>query len=107
MDNPPILIVGAGPVGLTLATECQRHGVSFRIVDKNPNHSVNSKALAIWSGTLEHLAAAGLADRFLAAGRPIRKMVMLDMGRQLAEIHLSEGIESPYPVPIILPQSRT
>jgi 2-polyprenyl-6-methoxyphenol hydroxylase-like FAD-dependent oxidoreductase len=107
MDNPPVLIVGAGPVGLTLATECRRHGVSFRIIDKNPAPSVHSKALAIWSGTLEHLAAAGLADRFFEAARPIRKMVMLDMGQRVAEIHVSEGLESPYPTPIILPQSHT
>ena len=107
MDSPPVLIVGAGPVGLTLATECRRHGVSFRIIDKNPAPSVHSKALAIWSGTLEHLAAAGLADCFLEAARPIRKMVMLDMGQRIAEIHVSEGLESPYPTPIILPQSHT
>jgi 2-polyprenyl-6-methoxyphenol hydroxylase-like FAD-dependent oxidoreductase len=107
MDNPPVLIVGAGPVGLTLATECRRHGVSFRIIDKNPAHSVHSKALAIWSGTLEHLAAAGLADCFFEAARPIRKMVMQDMGQRVAEIHVSEGLESPYPTPIILPQSHT
>ena len=105
--NPPVTIVGAGPVGLTLATECRRHGVSFRIIDKNAEHSVHSKALAIWSGTLEHLAAAGLADRFLEAARPIRKMIMLDRGHRVAEIHVSEGLESPYSTPVILPQSHT
>jgi 2-polyprenyl-6-methoxyphenol hydroxylase-like FAD-dependent oxidoreductase len=50
MDTLPVLIVGGGPVGLTLATECRRHGVTFRIIDKNPVHSVHSKALAIWRG---------------------------------------------------------
>ncbi|MFI0348549.1 MAG: FAD-dependent oxidoreductase [Chthoniobacterales bacterium] len=52
-----VLIVGAGPVGLTLAIECHRHGVPFRIVDRNTSHSEKSKALALWSGTLECLAA--------------------------------------------------
>jgi 2-polyprenyl-6-methoxyphenol hydroxylase-like FAD-dependent oxidoreductase len=107
MENPAVLIVGAGPVGLILATECHRHGVSFRIIDINAGPSVHSKALVIWSGTLEHLAAAGLVERFLAAARPVRKMVMLDMGKQVAEIHVSEDLESPYPTPVILPQSRT
>lgn len=86
MMNPEVLIVGAGPVGLTLAAECRRQGVSFRIIDKAPGHSVYSKALAIWSGTLEHLAAAGLAEDFLEASRPVRKMVMQDMGHRVAEI---------------------
>src|SRR5260370_17308993 len=107
MDIRPLLIGGAGPVGLRLATECRRHGVSFRIIDKNAEHSVHSKALAIWSGTLEHLAAAGLADRFFEAGLPIRKMMMVDTGHRVAEIHLSDSLESPYPTPIILPQSHT
>jgi 2-polyprenyl-6-methoxyphenol hydroxylase-like FAD-dependent oxidoreductase len=107
MDKTPVLIVGAGPVGLTLATECQRYGVKFRIIDKNPTHSDHSKALAIWSGTLEHLAAAGLADTIFAAARPIRKMVVHDMGQRIAEIHVSENLESVYPTPVILPQSHT
>jgi 2-polyprenyl-6-methoxyphenol hydroxylase-like FAD-dependent oxidoreductase len=107
MTAPHVLIVGAGPVGLTLAVECRRHGVSFRIIDKTPDHSVYSKALAIWSGTLEHLAAAGLAETFLEASRPIHKMVIQDMGRLIAEIPFEEGLDSLYASPQILPQSHT
>jgi 2-polyprenyl-6-methoxyphenol hydroxylase-like FAD-dependent oxidoreductase len=105
--NADVLIVGAGPVGLTLAVECRRHGVSFRIIDKAPDHSMHSKALAIWSGTLEHLAAAGLVDDFLKASRPIRKMVIQDMGHLIAEIPITEGLESLYASPVIIPQSDT
>jgi 2-polyprenyl-6-methoxyphenol hydroxylase-like FAD-dependent oxidoreductase len=107
MRNPDVLIVGAGPVGLTLAVECQRYGVSFRIIDKAPGHSAYSKALAIWSGTLEHLAAAGLAEEFLEASRPVRKMLMQDMGHTIAEIPINEGLDSLYASPVILPQSDT
>src|ERR1700722_7608677 len=105
--NAGVLIVGAGPVGLTLAIECRRHGVSFRIIDKAPDHSMHSKALAIWSGTLEHLAAAGLVEDFLKASRPIRKMVMQDMGHLIGEIPITEGLESLYASPVIIPQSDT
>jgi 2-polyprenyl-6-methoxyphenol hydroxylase-like FAD-dependent oxidoreductase len=105
--NPDVIVIGAGPVGLTLAVECHRHGVSFRIVDKAPDHSLHSKALAIWSGTLEHLAAAGLAEDFLKAARPVRKMVLQDMGHLIAEIPLTEGLETLYGSPVIIPQSDT
>jgi 2-polyprenyl-6-methoxyphenol hydroxylase-like FAD-dependent oxidoreductase len=105
--NPEVLVVGAGPVGLTLAVECRRHGVSFRIIDKAPDHSMHSKALAIWSGTLEHLAAAGLVEDFLKAARPVRKMVMQDMGHLIAEIPLTEGLETLYASPVIIPQCDT
>jgi 2-polyprenyl-6-methoxyphenol hydroxylase-like FAD-dependent oxidoreductase len=107
MSNPLVLIVGAGPVGLTLAVECRRHGVSFRIIDKAPDHSLYSKALAVWSGTLEHLAVAGLAETFLAASRPIRKMVLQDMGHTIAEIPFTEGLDTLYASPVIIPQSTT
>lgn len=102
-----VLIMGAGPVGLTLAAECQRHGVAFRIVDQNPDHSIHSKALAVWSNTIEHLAALGLAERFLAAGRAVKRGIFEDNGHAIAELSIVEGLESVYPHPFILPQCDT
>jgi 2-polyprenyl-6-methoxyphenol hydroxylase-like FAD-dependent oxidoreductase len=46
-----ILIVGAGPVGLTMAAELARYGIELRIID--PHATEASKALALWSRTLE------------------------------------------------------
>jgi glycerol-3-phosphate dehydrogenase len=52
MMNAPIdtnvLIVGAGPVGLFLANECDRRGLSFRIVEEQSSQSEHSKAFAIF-----------------------------------------------------------
>ena len=48
-----VLIVGAGPVGLFLANECDRRGLSFRIVEEQSSQSEHSKALAIFPRTLE------------------------------------------------------
>jgi 2-polyprenyl-6-methoxyphenol hydroxylase-like FAD-dependent oxidoreductase len=53
--NPSVLIVGAGPVGLTLACELTRYKVPVRIVDKAPQRTDKSKALVLWSRTLELL----------------------------------------------------
>ena len=47
--NPQVLIAGAGPVGLTLAIELARYGVSVRIVDKAPARTDKSKAVAVWA----------------------------------------------------------
>ena len=60
----PILIAGAGPVGLTLAAELARYRVPVRIVDKTPAPTDKSKALAVWPRTLELLdrAGCGLAE---------------------------------------------
>jgi 2-polyprenyl-6-methoxyphenol hydroxylase-like FAD-dependent oxidoreductase len=53
--TPPIdvLVVGAGPVGLTMACELARNGVNCRIIDKAAVPATTSRALAIFPRTLE------------------------------------------------------
>jgi 2-polyprenyl-6-methoxyphenol hydroxylase-like FAD-dependent oxidoreductase len=63
-----VLIVGAGPVGMTLASELARFGVSLRIVDKSAQRTDKSKALVIWSRTLELLDRGGGSASFVNAG---------------------------------------
>jgi 2-polyprenyl-6-methoxyphenol hydroxylase-like FAD-dependent oxidoreductase len=41
----PILIVGAGPTGLTAALELSRLGVPLRIIDKQPAPATTSRAV--------------------------------------------------------------
>src|SRR5580692_1493621 len=107
MSDIDVLIVGAGPVGLTLAIECRRSGVSFRIIDKNAAHSERSKALAIWSGTLECMSSMGLVDEFLSRSMPGHGLMFHDTGKFVNRVSLHEGVESAYPIPIILPQCET
>lgn len=107
MKKPEVLIVGAGPVGLTLAIECRRHGIPVRIIDHNAAHSTYSKALAIWSATLECFAAMGVVDPFLKKSLPVRNFIFADSGKILNKIPLNRGIDSVYPSPVILPQSET
>ena len=69
--NTTVLIVGAGPVGLTLACELTRYRVSVRIVDKAPQRTDKSKAIVIWSRTLE-LLDRGTRERHLSSRRASR-----------------------------------
>ena len=101
-----LLIVGAGPVGLTLANELARHGVRCRIIDQAPERSQTSKALAIFPRTLEVFSAMGVADRFLAAGERIQGLAMHHGGERLAAIDL-DSVASPFPFVLSLPQSET
>jgi 2-polyprenyl-6-methoxyphenol hydroxylase-like FAD-dependent oxidoreductase len=102
-----VLIVGAGPTGLSLAITLREFGVPVRIVDRAAQASGVSKALAVWSASLEALQGMGVIDEFLAAGDRLRALSVGDGGRELAELAVGKGIDSPYPYPLLLPQSRT
>jgi len=63
-----VLIVGAGPVGLSAAVALTQMGVSFRIIDKLSSPTNQSRAAVIHARTLEHFERLGIAENFLAAG---------------------------------------
>ena len=62
MEEPDLLIVGAGPVGLTLACEAMRHGLRVRIIDKRASASIHSKAQIVHARTMELLDDMELAQ---------------------------------------------
>ncbi|MER5987174.1 FAD-dependent monooxygenase [Streptomyces sp. NPDC001787] len=71
-----VLIVGAGPTGLTLACDLARRGTAVRIVDKSPAYPRSSRAKGPNPRSLEVLADLGVVDEVLAAGSaplPMRK----------------------------------
>ncbi|MEN0053315.1 MAG: FAD-dependent monooxygenase [Mucilaginibacter sp.] len=68
MENLPVLIVGAGPTGLTLACELVRRGINVRIIDKAPQYHRGSRAKGIQPRSLEIMNDLGLADAFAEAG---------------------------------------
>ena len=73
-DN--ILIIGAGPSGLTLATELTRRGIGCVIVDKaaGPAPMHESKALAFNVRSQSILAASGVTDQILSAGHSVKRI---------------------------------
>jgi 2-polyprenyl-6-methoxyphenol hydroxylase-like FAD-dependent oxidoreductase len=108
LDKPQsVLIIGAGPVGLTLAVELKRFGVPIRIVEKAANRTDKSKAIVLWSRTLELLdRQPGGAKLFVEAGFKVDAVGFLAHGRTIA--HASVGsAQSPYPYALMLPQSET
>lgn len=104
--EPQALVVGAGPVGLTMACELLRHGVSCRIIDQNPGPSDEPRAHGIHARTLEVFEDMGIVDQVRAEGHPIHGLnTYADRGR-LAYIGFDE-LETPYPFMLVLPQNRT
>ncbi len=63
-----ILVVGAGPVGLTMACELARHGARIRIVDQTPEPSPYCRAIGVTPRTLEVWEDMGVANEMIDAG---------------------------------------
>ncbi|CAM5674664.1 FAD-dependent oxidoreductase [Streptomyces cyaneofuscatus] len=80
-----VLIVGAGPTGLTLALDLARRGAAVRIVDKSPAHPRTSRAKGPNPRSLEILADLGVVDEVLAAGSAPLPMRVYRDHRPVAE----------------------
>jgi 2-polyprenyl-6-methoxyphenol hydroxylase-like FAD-dependent oxidoreductase len=103
-----VLIAGAGPVGLTMAAELARYGLSVRIVDKNTQRTDKSKAIVVWARTLELLdrMGTGVAERFIQAGLKAPYTNILAGEERIAHVDLSV-VDTPYKFALLIQQSET
>ena len=102
----PILIVGAGPVGLTMAVELARFGMSVRIIERNQHPTDTSRALVIWSRTLELLDRSGSIQLFLDAGLKAHG-ASLRAGQTVLGRPRFDDIASAYNFALMIPQRDT
>lgn len=106
MRDVGVLIVGAGPAGLTLAGELARRNVPFELVERLDSPQIGSRDTELHPRSLEVLDDLGVIEPVLAGGRsslPIR----LHTGAQPALELMSSGPnELPYPDVVTLPQWR-
>jgi 2-polyprenyl-6-methoxyphenol hydroxylase-like FAD-dependent oxidoreductase len=103
-----VVIIGAGPTGLSLACQFIRHGIDFVIVEKKEGLTPFSKALGVHARTLEIYEQLGLAQKAVEQGTIAGKVRMLEGGELLGEVNLSnigEGL-SAYPYMLVLEQSK-
>jgi len=66
IDMKPVLIVGAGPVGLTTALGLSFYGLPFHLFEEDAGLSSDTKAGTILTRTLEAFRRYGVADQVLA-----------------------------------------
>jgi 2-polyprenyl-6-methoxyphenol hydroxylase-like FAD-dependent oxidoreductase len=104
-----VLVVGAGPTGLTMAAELAAWGVGCRIVDKTPVRSGRSRALVIHARSLELLQKMGIADELVTLGRRTLKITPFVGGRSAANLELGDiGVDdTPYPFLLFVSQAET
>ncbi len=107
-SNTDVLIVGAGPTGLSLACQLIRFGIDFVIIDKKEGVTPYSKALGVHARTLEIYEQLDLARLAVERGAIVGKVRLLEGGKLVGEVdlsHFGEGM-STYPYLLVLEQSE-
>jgi 2-polyprenyl-6-methoxyphenol hydroxylase-like FAD-dependent oxidoreductase len=89
-----VLVVGAGPTGLTLALQAHDHGADVRVVERRPDPFRQSRAMILHPRTLETLRPLGVTEQLLDRA-DIAPRAELHLGRstvtaQLAELDLPD-----------------
>nr|QCC21376.1 RenA [Candidatus Endohaliclona renieramycinifaciens]QCC21392.1 RenA [Candidatus Endohaliclona renieramycinifaciens]QCC21408.1 RenA [Candidatus Endohaliclona renieramycinifaciens]QCC21424.1 RenA [Candidatus Endohaliclona renieramycinifaciens] len=98
-----VIIVGAGPAGLTLGAELASFGISCRIFEQRSCPSIHSRAFSLFTHTLELLNMRGFAEEMIKNGLPI-KISPLGDGKNV--LNLRE-LDSQFPYILSIPQTKT
>ncbi len=102
----PVLIVGAGPTGLTAALELSRLGVPVRLIDQHKAPATTSRAIGVQARTLELFDQRGLADEMVRLGNPARFASVYGAGKRVFHLDFTH-VESRYPYILFLSQAET
>jgi 2-polyprenyl-6-methoxyphenol hydroxylase-like FAD-dependent oxidoreductase len=109
-NHTDVIIIGAGPTGLTLACDLARRGVPFRIVDKVSEPFTGSRGKGVQPRTLEVFDDLGIVEELLSAGSPYPRMNahlwFLDLKWRMHK-QVQAAPDVPYPNIWLVPQWRT
>ena len=101
-----VLIVGAGPVGLTLAASLLARGVDVVVVDKAAEVATTSRAAVIHARTLEALRGIDVSDELVRRGVIVPRFTVRDRDRALMTIDF-DGLPTAHAYTVMLPQDIT
>lgn len=105
-----VIIVGGGPVGLSLALGLARYGVRSVVLERTAEPVAESRAAVIWPRTQEILRDYGIYEPLRAAGRFVRRVRGINARTGLALIDVNwSAIDDVFDDPgaLLLPQRDT
>ena len=101
-----VLIIGAGPTGLSAALDLAQRGIVPDVVEKRTGPSDLSRAVGIIPATRSHLERSGASAAILRESMAFRKFSLYRGHKRLLNIDFSTTLK-PEEVMIGLPQNRT
>ena len=105
-QNPDVLVVGAGPVGLVAGAELTRRGVRVRVIDKLTQPTDQSRAIAVHPRSLDMLDRMGLVDELVNTGIKAHAMQLYAGDTRLFRVPLGE-VDSAFPFTLTTAQTET
>jgi 2-polyprenyl-6-methoxyphenol hydroxylase-like FAD-dependent oxidoreductase len=108
-SNTDVLIVGAGPTGLMMACQLAINKIPFRIIDKNEDHTAQSRALVIQARSLEIFDQMGISDKAIQQGKIAKAIGAFFNGKKVLRVTVNEigkGLTK-FPFFLMLEQSHT
>jgi 2-polyprenyl-6-methoxyphenol hydroxylase-like FAD-dependent oxidoreductase len=79
-----ILVVGAGPTGLMMASQLATHNIRFRIIDKNESPTHHSGAMIMQARSLEIFEQLGIAQKVIQNGTIANEITFIFNGKHIA-----------------------
>jgi len=101
-----VLIVGAGPTGLTLAAALAQRGQRVRVIDRLDAGDNTSRAAVVHARTLEVLEPLGVTQTLVARGLHASRFTIRDRNHVLVPIAFDE-LPTPYPYTLMVSQAVT
>jgi 2-polyprenyl-6-methoxyphenol hydroxylase-like FAD-dependent oxidoreductase len=106
MYDTDVLVVGAGPTGLTLAASLVKRGIATTVVDRQPAGANTSRAAVVNARTLEVLDDLDVSRRLLKEGVQAPRFTIRDGRRVLIPVDFS-ALPTNYPYSLMVPQATT
>ena len=101
-----VLIVGAGPTGLSLATALAAQGVKTTIIDREAEGANSSRAAVVHARTLEVLESIGVTDSLVRLGIHATRFTIRDRDRILIPVYF-DNLPTQYPYTLMISQAVT
>jgi 2-polyprenyl-6-methoxyphenol hydroxylase-like FAD-dependent oxidoreductase len=106
MNDTDVLVVGAGPTGITLAASLIAHGLRAVVVEKLPAGANTSRAAAVNARTLEVLEDLDVTPRMVKAGLIAPRFTMREGSRPLISVDFSQ-LPTEHPYTLMISQADT